>query len=353
MNAYVEPNHITFTPSEHAPFLQTAMVDIGEGIELCVEVGGDPQNPPLLLIMGLGAQMIYWPEDFVEKLINAGYYVIRYDNRDIGLSSKVKSPHKDKNGKYLRPNFWRMLSRVAVGKASPDEPIAYSLNDMAEDASRLIDTLGFDSVHVIGASMGGMIAQILAAEHPEQIRGLGLLYTSNNRALLPPPFPKQIRALLGRPKNHKPETLIAHGVKVFKAIGSPGHVHHHEAEDFSRRLFERSFYPLGYIQHLLAILAAGSLVKYNKKTNRPTVVVHGSADRLLHPARGRAVAKAIKGASYYEVEGFGHDVAPAFQAELVDVFTQLFKKVDIKNKKGKSKKSRKLSKLVPKFLRKS
>lgn len=351
MNAYVEPNHLSFTPSKHAPFLKTAMVDIGNGIELCVEVGGDPKNPPLLLIMGLGAQMIYWPEDFVEKLINAGYYVIRYDNRDIGLSTKVKSPHKDANGKYLRPNFWRMVGRIAVGKSSPNEPIAYSLKDMADDASHLITALGFDSVHVMGASMGGMIAQILAAEHPEQIRGLGLLYTSNNRAFLPPPFPKQLKALLGRPKNHKPETIMKHGAKIFHAIGSPGHVIQHEAEAFSRRLFDRSFHPLGYIQHLLAILAAGSLVKYDKKITAPTVVVHGGADRLLHPARGKAVAKAIKGAVYHEIDGFGHDVAPAFQAQLVSTFTSLFDQAEAQRarKKG-TKKSKRLK--LPKLLRK-
>lgn len=353
MNARFEPNNLVFTPSEHAPFLNTTMVDIGNGIELCVECGGDPKNPPVLLIMGLGAQMIYWPEDFVEKLINAGYYVMRYDNRDIGLSTKIKSRHKDENGKYLRPNFWRMVGRIALGKASPNEPVAYTLHDMADDASRLIAALGFERVHVIGASMGGMIAQLLAAKHPKQIRGLGLLYTSNNRALLPPPFPKQLKALLGRPKNHKAETIIAHGVKVFKAIGSPGHVSDAEAEAFSRRLFERSFHPLGYIQHLLAILASGSLVKHDKKITAPTLVVHGSADRLLHPAHGRSVAKAISGARYHEVDGFGHDVAPAFQKELVTVFNDGFTYADEKLSRRKGDKATsKIRGLAKRFMKK-
>lgn len=348
MNAYVEPTDITFTPSVHAPFLQTAMVDIGNDIELCVEVGGDPKNPPILLIMGLGAQMIYWPEDFLEKLINAGYYVIRYDNRDIGLSTKIKNPNKDKNGKRLRPNFWRMAARSLKGKASPDEPLAYDLTDMADDANRLIDTLGFTDVHVIGASMGGMIAQILAAEYPEKVRTLGLLYTSNNRPLLPLPYPKQLKALLGRPKNHQPETLIAHGVKVFQAIGSPGHVDEKEAEVFSRRLHERSFHPLGYIQHLLAIVGTGSLVKYDKAITAPTIVVHGAADRLLPPAHGRAVARAINGASFHKIKGFGHDVAPAFQKELVSLFTSRFADVDATRAKQRSKQNRK-RRLLPRL----
>lgn len=332
MNAHVEPANISFTPSEHAPFLKTAMVDIGNGIELCVEVGGNPKNPPLLLIMGLGAQMIYWPEDFMEKLINSGYYVIRYDNRDIGLSTKV-SPVLDKNGKVIRANIIRLLRRITLGKPSPNEPVPYRLNDMAEDASNLISSLGLSSAHIIGASMGGMIAQILAADHPEKVRSLGLLYTTNNQPLLPPPYPKQLKALLLKPRKEDTETLVAHGVKVFQAIGSPGHVDKTEADSFTRKLLNRSYYPVGFIHQLLAIISTGSLIKYNKRTKKPTVVVHGSADRLLHPARGRAVARAIKGASYHEVEGFGHDVAPAFQKQLVSIFTSLFNEVEAKTQR--------------------
>lgn len=312
--------NIPWKPSGYAPFMQTAMIDIGEGIELCVEVGGNAKNPPILLIMGLGAQMLYWPDDFIKKLIDAGYYVVRYDNRDIGLSTKFKIQGAP------RPNLTRLMSRNALGLATHNEPLPYNLHDMAEDASRLIGALGLGKTHIIGGSMGGMIAQILAAKHPHQIKSLGLLFTSNNRAFLPPPYPKQLNALFAKPKNHDEETMALHGAKMFQAIGSPGHVDPKEAKAEARKYYRRSFHPLGYMQHFNAILATGSLVKYDRRIKAPTIVVHGSKDRLIHPRHGKAVAKAIKGAHYHEINGMGHDLPRIFQDELAHVFTQHFAK---------------------------
>lgn len=313
--------NIAFTPSEYTPFMQTAMVDLGNDVSLCIEAGGDPKNPPLLLIMGLGCQLLYWPDDFVKKLIDKGYYVIRYDNRDIGLSTKFKNKHQ-------RPNFLRLFLNASRGKASHNEPVPYNLKDMADDAKRLIDILGFDSVHILGASMGGMIAQILAAKHPEKVRGLGLLFTSNNRSFMPPPFPKQLIALFAKPKNHKEETLIEHGVYFFNVIGSPGLVDDDFVRKASRIMLKRSHYPLGYIQHLNAILATGSLFKYDKKITAPTVVVHGSKDYFVHSSRGKAVARAIKGAKFYKIKGMGHDFPAIFQDKMVNIFTENYAKAD-------------------------
>lgn len=310
---------IAFSPSEYTPFMQTAMVNVGNGVELCVETGGDPKNPAVLLIMGLGCQMLYWRDDFVQKLIAQGFYVIRYDNRDIGLSTKFKIP------KAPRANFYRLVRRSAVGVATKNEPLPYNLHDMAKDAANLIDILDLGKVHVIGASMGGMVAQILAAKYPEKLHSLGILFSSNMRPLLPPPYPKQLKSLLSKPKSFQEEDIVNHGVRMFKAIGSPQHFDEGWAANASRTFYQRSFYPLGYIQQLNAILATGSLVKYNKKTTTPTLVVHGGADRLLHPKHGKSIANAIAGANYVEITGMGHDFVPAFQDVMIKHFSEHFK----------------------------
>jgi pimeloyl-ACP methyl ester carboxylesterase len=170
-------DHLALAPSEHSSLMHAGEVE-ANGLTLHFEVGGDPAGEPVLLIMGLGAQMLHWTETFCAGLIQQGYRVIRFDNRDIGLSGKFR-------GRVPRPNALKLMGRFSLGLSTPAAS-GYTLLDMAEDTSQLIRALKLDRVHVIGASMGGMIAQILAASHPEQVRSLGLLFTSNNRALLPP-----------------------------------------------------------------------------------------------------------------------------------------------------------------------
>ena len=307
---------LQFSNSPYTAFMHETKVDLGNGIELHVEVGGDPEHPPILLVMGLGAQMLYWPDFFCKSLIDQGYRVIRFDNRDTGLSSKIRNPGP-------RLNTLKLMSRFAVGLENQGAP--YDLYDMAEDASLLIDRMGLDQVDVIGASMGAMIAQILSAKYPEKIKNLGLLFTSNNQPLLPPPFPKQLFSLIGKPDSHDEDGIINHSLKVFSIIGSPGYFNQLEAIQTARRLYQRSYYPAGILQQFLAILCTGSLLQLDKQIQKNTLVLHGSCDRLLPPSHGKAVAKAISGAKFELIDGMGHDIPPHFIPYLSGLFADHFK----------------------------
>ncbi|TXJ06703.1 MAG: alpha/beta hydrolase [Acinetobacter sp.] len=306
---------LQFQPSPYADFMRECKVDLPNQLSLHVEIGGNPQHPTILLIMGLGAQMLFWPDAFCKQLIDAGYQVIRFDNRDIGLSSKIRQKGK-------RLNTFKLMGRFSLGLKNNGAP--YNLYDMAEDVSLLIDALQLKHVNVIGASMGGMIAQILAAKYPEKVQKLGLLFTSNNQPLLPPPFPKQLMSLIARPEQRDAEGIIRHSVKVFNTVGSAGFINQIEAAATARKLYHRSYYPAGILQQFLAILCTGSLLPLDKHIQQPTIVVHGRKDRLLPPSHGRAVAKAIKNAQFELIDGMGHDLAPYFIPTLVQHFVQHF-----------------------------
>ncbi|WOE31455.1 MULTISPECIES: alpha/beta hydrolase [unclassified Acinetobacter] len=302
--------------SPYTSFMQETKVTLSNGIELHVEMGGNPQNPAILLIMGLGAQLLFWPDFFCKSLIDQGFYVIRYDNRDIGLSSKIcyEGPHL---------NTFKMMGKFTFGLTNQGAP--YNLYDMAEDASLLIEQLNLNHVHVVGASMGGMIAQILAAKYPHKVQNLALLFTSNNKPFLPLPRPKQLFSLIGKPESKDKTAIINHTLKVFKTIGSPGLVNPLEAIQTAEKLYQRSYYPTGVLQQFLAILCTGSLLQLNKQIQKPTLVVHGACDRLLPPEHGKAVAKAIPGAKFELIEGMGHDIPPHFIPYLSGLFAHHFK----------------------------
>ncbi len=307
---------LKFQTSPYTSFMQETSVDLGNGMQLHVEIGGKETDPAILLIMGLGAQMLFWPDFFCKSLIDQGYRVIRFDNRDIGLSSKIR--HKGP-----RLNHLKLMGRFAMGL--PNDGAPYNLYDMADDVALLIDRLGLDQPHIIGASMGGMIAQILAAKYPEKIGKLGLIFTSNNQPLLPPPFPKQLFTLIGKPESRDEQGIINHSLKVFKTIGSPGYLNQLEALQTARKLYQRSYHPAGVLQQFLAILCTGSLLQLDRQIQKPTLVVHGSKDRLLPASHGKAVAKAISGAKFELIEGMGHDIPPHFIPQLSGLFAHHFK----------------------------
>ncbi|AOA57704.1 alpha/beta fold hydrolase [Acinetobacter larvae] len=311
MNHSVMP----FQASPYTAYMQQTQVELSNGQRLHVEIGGAPDAPTILLVMGLGAQLLFWPNSFCHALIHQGFRVIRYDNRDIGLSSKIK--HRGK-----RLNVIKMMGRFAVGLNNQGAP--YNLYDMAEDAALLIEHLKLQSVHVIGASMGGMIAQILAAKYPDKVDKLALLFTSNNRPFLPPPYPKQLYSLLGKPQSNDEQGIIDHTVKMFNSIGSPGYVNPIESLCTARRLYQRSHYPTGVRQQFLAILCTGSLLELDQQIKADTLVIHGSRDRLLPPPHGKAVAKAISGAKFELIEGMGHDIPSHFIPQLSNLFAQHF-----------------------------
>lgn len=307
---------LQFSASPYTAFMHETKVKLSNDLELHVEVGGNPAHPPLLLIMGLGAQMLFWPDFFCKSLIDQGFYVIRFDNRDIGLSSKIRNKGK-------RLNTLKLMGRFALGLENQGAP--YTLYDMAEDVALLIEAMHLDRVHVVGASMGGMIAQILSAKYPEKVEKLVLMFTSNNQPLLPPPFPKQLFSLIGKPKSTDEDGIINHSLRLFEIIGSPGYVNQVEAIQTARKLYQRSYHPVGVLQQFLAILCTGSLLQLDKQITQPTLVVHGSKDRLLPPSHGKAVAKAIKGAKFELIDGMGHDIPPHFIPQLSHLIANHFR----------------------------
>ena len=275
------------------------------GISLEYETHGDPENPPLLLVMGLGAQLTLWPMELVEALVERGYYVIRHDNRDIGLSQKFSE--------HGIPNFKRVALLRMLG-LRPRTP--YTLADMADDAAGLLAALGIAKAHVVGASMGGMIVQLMAVNHPDKLLTMTSIMSTTGNRRLPPPQKAAMNALLNRaPANATLEQVLPFGLNVSRAIGSPAYP---AAEERLRanieRDYTRSFFPEGAARQISAIMADGDRRKRLKKVTTPTLVIHGADDPLVPVEGGRDTAAAIPGAKLLEIPGMGHDLP----LELVD-----------------------------------
>jgi pimeloyl-ACP methyl ester carboxylesterase len=277
-------------------------------LDIYYEDMGDENHPPVLLIMGLGAQLLLWPKGFCEKLVDQGLRVIRYDNRDVGLSSKLDG---QRSGAGTLPGMVRSF----LGRPSP---AVYTLEDLADDAAALLDHLGIDRSHIVGASMGGMIAQIFAARFPQRTQTLAIIFSSNNQALLPPPGYEQLRALLQRPADATREAIVANAVRVAKIIGSPGYPRQDDKlQADALEGYERAYYPAGIARHFAAVLGSGSLRHYDRQIGAPTVVIHGKADKLMRPFGGRAIAHAIKGARLVLIDGMAHDLPEELWDQIV------------------------------------
>ena len=269
---------------------------------------GDPSQPAILLIMGLGMQLTGWPDDFCRGLVARGYRVIRFDNRDCGLSGRA--PGKK------RANL--LLAMVAAALGLPVRT-PYTLEDMAGDTIGLMDSLGIASAHIVGVSMGGMIAQILAARFPQRVRSLtSIMSTSGNRRVSRPGKLAR-KVLLSRPADPKdPESVIDYMVKMFGVIGSPGYPS--TAEELRRRLghsVRRAYTPAGTARQLLAVIASGDRRKLLRTISAPTLVIHGEADPLVLLAAGRDTAQQIPGASLLVIDGMGHDLPDQLLPRLV------------------------------------
>jgi pimeloyl-ACP methyl ester carboxylesterase len=285
-------------------------------LDIYYEDMGDPGDPAVLLIMGLGSQLLLWRDGFCEKLVAEGLRVIRYDNRDVGLSSKTERAHSE------GPLISRMLKFWvgAPGKAQ------YTLDDMADDAAAVLDHLGIDRAHIAGASMGGMIAQVFAARFRARTRSLAVIFSSNNQPFLPPPAPRALFAVLKGPPPGSPLDVIAdNAVRVWGIIGSPWYP---APEQRIRRetieAYERCYYPWGVARHFSAIVASGSLRHYDRQITAPTVVLHGRADKLQRPVGGRAVARAIRGARLVLIDGMGHDLPEQLWDRVIGELTATF-----------------------------
>ncbi|AKK26202.1 alpha/beta fold hydrolase [Mycobacterium sp. EPa45] len=299
--------------------IRTGTAKITDDIELYYEDLGNPGDPAVLLIMGLGAQLLLWRNGFCEKLVNQGYRVIRYDNRDVGLSSKL---HGQRASGGLVPK----LARSYIGRPSPS---VYTLEDMADDAATLLDHLGVEQAHIVGASMGGMIAQIFAARYSARTRALGIIFSSNNSALLPPPAPRSLLSLItGPPPNAPRDVIVENVVRVGKILGSPGYpVPDDVARARAIEAYERSHYPQGIARHFAAILGSGSLKRYNRQTSAPTVVIHGRADKLMRPSGGRSIASTIPNARLVLFDGMAHDLPEALWDDIAGELKRTFAEV--------------------------
>ncbi|WP_163807906.1 alpha/beta fold hydrolase [Mycolicibacterium anyangense] len=289
--------------------IRSGTAHISDDLEIYYEDMGNPGDPPVLLVMGLGAQLLLWRNGFCERLVDQGHRVIRYDNRDVGLSSKL---HGQRAGGALVPN----LLRSFVGKPSQS---VYTLEDLADDAAGLLDHLDIDRAHVVGASMGGMIAQIFAARYAQRTNALGIIFSSNNSAFLPPPAPQALLSLIKGPSPDSPrEVIVENSIRVSRIIGSPGFPASEEklrAEAIEA--YERAYYPQGIARHFGAVLGSGSLKRYDRQISAPTVVIHGRADKLMRPSGGRSIASAIPNARLVLFDGMAHDLPEELWDDIV------------------------------------
>lgn len=282
------------------------------GIALEYDEHGDPAAPPILLVMGLGAQMTLWPQELVDALVARGFRVIRYDNRDIGLS------HKFDGAKA--PGFVRHMLMARLGM-KPRVP--YTLADMANDGIGLLDALGIAKAHVVGASMGGMIAQHMAFSHPERVLSLTSIMSTTGNRKLPAGSREAMTVLTKRPASMDEDVLVEHGLRVSRAIGSPGYPGDAERiRERSRATIRRSFYPAGMPRQLAAIIADGDRRERLRSVTAPTLVIHGADDPLVPHAGGEDTARSIAGARLKTVPGMGHDLPLELVDEIADAVAE-------------------------------
>jgi pimeloyl-ACP methyl ester carboxylesterase len=280
--------------------------DVGRGVTLCYETFGDSDDPPVLLVMGLATQMIAWHEDFCAELADRGLYVIRFDNRDIG-----RSTHFD----FRPPSPTRMVRR----RFGPEQ---YTLSDMAQDAVGLLDALGISPAHVVGASMGGMIGQVMAAEHPEAVRSLTSIMSTTGSRWHGQPALSVYRYLL-RPPPRDRDGYIQRSAEVFGLVGSTGFDRDDQyIRERAARSYDRGFDVRAGGRQLGAILASGDRTKSLARITSPTLVIHGTVDKMIRPSGGRATAKAIPGARLLTIEGMGHDLPRGAWPQLIDAIAE-------------------------------
>lgn len=279
------------------------------GINIAYDETGDQKAPAILLIMGLGTQMIAWPQSFCFALAQRGFRVIRFDNRDVGLSTKIETG--------APVDVLAAFSRAMAGEPV-DAP--YSVDDMAADTIGLMDTLGIKRAHVVGASMGGMIAQVVAAKYPDRVRSMTSIMSSSGDPGLPQGKPEAVAALLApRPPADDREGIIKAGMNVYRVIGSPGFpTPDPELRAKIEAATDRAYYPAGIPRHLLAVLASGSRVELLKGIKVPTLVLHGADDPLVPVAAGEDTAKHVPGAALRIIPGMGHDLPTGLIPILVE-----------------------------------
>ncbi|MEL0155756.1 MULTISPECIES: alpha/beta fold hydrolase [Sphingopyxis] len=278
------------------------------GISITFEDKGPRDAPVILLVMGLGGQLTLWPDEFVDALNARGFRTIRYDNRDVGLSTRFDAAGVP-NLKWM---FVKSLLRLPVRSA-------YTLADMAADGVALLDHLGIARAHIVGVSMGGMISQHIAARYPDRVLSLTSVMSTTGNPRLPRAQKEAMQVLTSRPMSGDPEDLIAYSVRAAKVIGSPGYPP--DEERLQRRVrsdFERGWYPQGVARQMAAIVADGDRRPMLKSIGAPTLVIHGEGDPLVPLAGGRDTADNIPGARLLTIPGMGHDLPLGLVDTLAD-----------------------------------
>jgi pimeloyl-ACP methyl ester carboxylesterase len=282
-------------------------------IEVTYERFGDPRAPPVLLVMGLGTQLLGWPEGFCAELVARGLHVIRFDNRDVGLSSHFPdAPTPD----------------VAAARKGDVSSASYTVSDMAADTVGLLDALGLQSAHMVGASMGGMIAQTIAIEHPARVRSLTSIMSTTGGRSVGQSKPEALRAMAG-PSPANRQEVIDRAVTVFRAIGSPGFEFDEAAlRERTARSYDRAYDPLGVARQTVAVLASGDRTARLRSIDVPTLVIHGADDLICDVSGGRATAEAIRNAELVVIEGMGHNLPRALWSDISSRIASLVQRAE-------------------------
>lgn len=278
------------------------------GIDVHYETFGAAADPALLLVMGLGGQLIAWDIEFCEGLVDRGFFVIRYDNRDVGLSTRFDGVSVD------------FIGTITAVMAGEQVQAPYLLHDMAADAVGLLDVLGIGAAHVVGVSMGGMIAQTIAIEHPERVLSLTSIMSTTGDQDVGQPTPEAMQVLMAAPPSDR-EAAIEQSVRSSHAIGSPDHFDEARTRERSAEAYDRAFYPAGVGRQLVAILASGSRTERLRELDVPTLVIHGSADPLVTPSGGERTAETVPNAKLLVIDGMGHDLPPVFWPQIIEAIT--------------------------------
>ena len=287
------------------------------GVDICYDLSGQQDGIPLVMIQGFGTQMSTWPDAFHLKLAAKGFRVIRFDNRDVGLSQKFTG---------IFPDISAVAKAMAEGRA-PDAP--YTLNDMADDVAALLEALGFKSAHVAGASMGGMIAQLTALRHPDKTRSLISLMSTTSDPSLPRSDPKAQAALMQKPPGEDKMSVVEHTIKMRLVNASPGFPE--DPDEMRARLmrnFDRSYYPEGTLRQWAAIMASPPRTEMLKTLDCPTLVIHGEDDILIKPEAGRHTAACIKGAELKLIKGWGHNMPVLAVDAITDLMLNFMRRVE-------------------------
>ena len=278
------------------------LCSVGDGVELCYETFGDPEAPAMLLTMGLATQMLGWHEDFCEELAGRGFHVIRFDNRDCGRSQRMAG---------AAPSLVQLLRR-------DKRAASYTLEDMAGDGVGLLDHLEIEAAHVVGASMGGMIAQTTAARYPDRVLSLVSMMSNTGAFWSGQPSPRLYHVLLKPPPRDR-EAYQDHAVWVFSKIGS---TEFERDDDDLRRIagmsYDRGINPAGTSRQLAAIIASGDRTPLLREITAPTLVIHGAKDKLVPASGGRATARAIPGARLLVIDGMAHDIPRGAWPQMLD-----------------------------------